>query len=65
MSLCPACNREFDPDVRATSNPHPQYANPRTYVYCSQKCARRTQSRKYYAAHRNKVKERIKQKKRI
>lgn len=61
--ICPTCKNEFDPNARAAANPHPQYANPRSYIYCSQKCARKKRSQKYYATHRNAVIARIKRNK--
>jgi len=53
MIVCEGCGREFDPADRAS--PTAQEGSIVQIKYCSEKCARKAESRRYYLANRERL----------
>lgn len=54
---CPECGKEFDPANRVGPTTAP--GSEAQVRFCSEKCARRSENRRHYAAHKDKIKSRV------
>lgn len=55
--ICPQCGERFARRDRAKADTPP--GSEAQIEYCSEKCARKAQNRRYYLAHREAVKSRV------
>lgn len=65
MKTCPTCDTRFDERERAKAGADATSDVLARIKYCSEKCARKAENRRYYAAHRPTIIKRVKRNTRL